>query len=221
MRLAYRSLAGGAALAALACADIGAPVRGDLYEWRLETPAVPGPGLDTLSFHWSSDELPVRVWVEDDLGLPGHMARAIDVWESAFLYGEFAATLVSDSTTADVIVLGGTPENKLRGLRLHSALAPECSGATDLDIDVATRELRLPIRVFVDPRSLPDDPGVEPCLALTGIHELGHALGIFNHSEDPDDIMYVDPEVDLPSDRDRRTAEAAYHTPSNLQAVRP
>jgi hypothetical protein len=216
-----RCLAAAATLVAFACSDIGAPVRSDLYEWRIEAPAVPGPGLDTLSFHWGRNELPVRIWVEDAFGLPAHMTRAIDVWESAFLYGEFDATVVSDSTTADVIVRGGTPEGKLQGLRLHRALRPECAGVTDLDIDVATHELRLPIRVFVDPRSLPDDPGIEPCLALTSIHELGHALGIFNHSEDPDDIMYLDPEADLPSNRDITTAEAAYHTPANLQAVRP
>jgi hypothetical protein len=220
MKVFFRCLAA-AALAAPACGDIGAPVRGDLYEWRLEAPSVPGPGTDTLSFHWGRDDLPVGVWVEDALDLPAHMARAIEVWESAFLYGEFDATLVSDSGTADVIVRGSSPEDKLRGLRLHRALAPECAGATDLDIDVAAHELRLPIRVFLDPRSLPDDPGIQPCLALTSIHELGHALGIFAHSDDPEDIMYVDPEVDLPSDRDRRTAEAAYHTPSNLQVVRP
>jgi predicted Zn-dependent protease len=218
---ASRCLAVAAALGAPACGDIGAPVRTDLYEWRLEAPAVPGPGLDTLSFHWAREDLPVRVWVEDASGLPDHMARAIDVWRGAFLYGEFDATLVSDSATADVIVRGGTPEGKLQRLRLHSALRPECAGVTDLDIEVASHELRLPIRVFVDPRSLPDDPGIEPCLALTSIHELGHALGIFNHSEDPDDIMYVDPEADLPSNRDITTAEAAYHTPANLQAVRP
>jgi hypothetical protein len=209
------------AAVAFACGDIGAPVRANLYEWRLEAPSVPGPGLDTLSFHWSREHLPVRVWVENASGLPEHMARAIEVWESTFLYGEFDATVVSDSGSADVIVRGGTPDDKLQRLRLHSALAPECAGATDLDIDVATRELRLPIRVFVDPRSIPDDPGIEPCLALTSIHELGHAIGIFAHSEDPEDIMYVDPEVDLPSDRDRRTAEAAYHTPANLQVVGP
>jgi hypothetical protein len=210
-----------AALTALACGDIAAPVRGDLYEWRLEAPSIPGPGLDTLSFHWDRADLPVRVWVEDTDGLPGHMARAIDVWEAAFLYREFQAALVSDSAIADVIVLGGPPGPKLQMMRLHSALAPECAGATDLDIDVANSELRLPIRLFLDPRSLPDDPGIEPCLALTSIHEMGHALGIFAHAPDSTDIMFADPEVELPSARDRRTAEAVYHTPPTLTAAGP
>jgi predicted Zn-dependent protease len=212
-----------AVLTALACGDIAAPVRDDLYEWRLEAPSIPGPGLDTLSFHWGKDDLPVRVWVEDTDNLPAHMARAIDVWEAAFLYREFEATLVDDSTTADVIVLGGDPGPgpKLEMKRLHSAMAPECAGATDLDVDVANTELRLPIRVFIDSRSLPDDPGIESCLALTSIHEMGHAIGIFAHAPDADDIMFADPQVDLPSARDRRTAEAVYHTTPTLQAVRP
>jgi hypothetical protein len=216
-----RGIAAAAVLSTPACGDIAAPARTGLYEWRIETPAIPGPGLDTLSFHWGRDRLPVRVWVEDAFELSAHLARAIDIWRSEFLYGEFDAILVSDSSTADVIVRGASPDDKLQRLRLSSALAPECAGFTDLDIDVAARELRLPIRVFVNPRSLPDDPGLEPCLALTSIHELGHAMGILTHSEDPDDIMYALPVVDLPSDRDIRTAEAAYHTPATLRAVGP
>jgi hypothetical protein len=210
-----------AALTALACGDIAAPVRGDLYEWRLEAPSIPGPGLDTLSFHWDQRDLPVKVWVEDADNLPAHLARAIDVWEAAFLYREFTTRLVDDSTTADVIVVRGAAGPKLRMKRLHAALAPQCAGATDLDIDATNTELRLPIRLFIDPRSLPDDPGIESCLALTSIHELGHALGIFAHSPDPEDIMFANPEVELPSARDRRTAEAVYHTPPTLEPVRP
>ena len=108
MSRASRCLGTAAALATLGCSDIGAPVRSDLYEWRIEAPAVPGPGLDTLSFHWGKNEQPVRIWVEDASGLPDHMARAIEVWESSFLYGEFDGTLVGDSAQADVIVRGGS-----------------------------------------------------------------------------------------------------------------
>lgn len=210
-----------AALTLLACGDIAAPVRSGHYEWRLETPSSPGPGLDTLSFHWDRSALPVRVWVEDTEGLPGHVARAIETWESAFLYHEFQGELVDDSAAADVIVSGAAAGAQLQRLRLHSALAPECAGVTELDIDVSASELRLPIRIAIEPRVLPDDPGLEACLALTSIHEMGHALGIFAHSPNPADIMFTDPEVEVPSERDRTTAEVAYHTPPTLEAVRP
>jgi predicted Zn-dependent protease len=223
MTIRSRRLAFGlVGLVALACGDIAAPLRDDLYEWRLVAPSLPGPGLDTLSFHWDKADLPVRVWVENNDDLPGHVARAIEAWEAAFLYREFEATLVSDSTTADVIVLGGSPGDlELRTKRLHGGMAPECSGATDLDVDEANTELRLPIRVFIDPSSSPDDPGLDRCLALTSIHEMGHAIGIFAHSPNPEDIMNADPEVESLSARDRRTAEAVYHTAPTLEAVGP
>ncbi|MGH7535583.1 MAG: hypothetical protein ACREMG_08350, partial [Gemmatimonadales bacterium] len=162
------------------------------------------------------------IWVENGSGLPEHMARAIGVWEAAFLYGEFAGELVSDSTTADVIVRAGAPT----GMRLATshrlaAVAPECSGATDIALSPDHTQLELPVRIYLDPRSDPSAPGLAQCLALTAIHELGHALGIFQHSLDSDDIMFFDPSVALPSERDRETIEVLYHTPPNLQAVRP
>jgi predicted Zn-dependent protease len=53
-------------------------------------------------------------------------------------------------------------------------------------------------------------------MALTTTHEIGHALGIFTHSPDPEDLMYADPVVSTISRRDRSTAELAYHTPPTL-----
>jgi predicted Zn-dependent protease len=206
----------------LACGDIASPPRDDLYEWRFIVPSASGP--DTVNFHWEQRHLPIRVWVAstDVEGLPDLAARAIETWEAQFLHGEFRGELVDDSATADVIVRGVSPPAKLQRsvTRLHAALAPECGGATDVDLNPELTEIALPFRVYVDPRTAPGAPGLEECLALTTIHELGHAIGILGHSPDAADIMFAFPEVDLPSDADRETAEAAYHLPSTVEPVR-
>lgn len=212
-----------AALAAFACGDIGAPTRNDFYDWRLVV--LTDVGTDTVQFHWARGDLPVRVWVAEDEvpDLPSHIQRAVDTWEAAYLYGEFRGQLVSDSISAQVIVRGvpAPPEAAARATRLPSALAPECRGATDVDITPDLTQLRLPIRIYLSPRVSPDSPGLTECLALTSIHEIGHAIGIFAHSPNPADIMFADPQVDLPSELDLGTAEVLYHVPPTLEAVGP
>jgi hypothetical protein len=208
--------------AGLGCSDISAPLRDDLYEWRLFVPSVSGPGTDTLTFHWPRSALPVRIWVEDTAGLPAEFDRAITVWKSVFLYREFDAQRVSDSTGADVIVRGSASAGtQVSSIHLKSALRPECSGVTDLDISDDHTEFRAPVRISIAPLSSPEDPGLGVCLALTSIHELGHALGIFRHSPNATDIMFADPVVELPSALDRGTAEVLYHVTPNLTLVRP
>jgi predicted Zn-dependent protease len=202
-------LAGG--IAGLACADIASPSRADRYEWR-----VPPGTADTLSFHWPSSRLPVRIWVENALNLPAHVQAGIDRWKDAFLYGEFDAVIVQDSNTADVLVrTGGPAKGNFAAIRL-GGVAPECEGRTDLDVPSGSSVLQPPIRVFVNPRFGPATPGVDECVALTTTHELGHAIGIFSHSPSPTDIMFGDPLVTELSPRDRATAEAAYHLEANL-----
>ena len=212
------------ALAGGACADIAPPLRDEFYEWRLITPAASGTGVDSLSFHWPQSRLPVRVWVEDAASLPANVPNAIATWRGAFLYGEFDATIVSDSTSADVIVRAGAApgvEFSRRGVRLYSALAPQCAGATDLDISEDHTQLRLPVRMYIDPRSDPNAADLPACLALTTTHELGHALGIWEHSTQATDIMFVDEVVSLPSERDLGTAEVLYHVAPNVEPVGP
>jgi len=212
----------GVLAALLGCSDISAPLRDDLYEWRLFMPAASGTGTDTLSFHWPRSALPVRVWVEDSAGLPADFDRAITVWKSQFLYREFDAQRVSDSIGADVIVRAGTtPGPQLSAMRLSSALRPECTGGTDVTFSLDNTEFLTPVRIFIAPQASSDDPGLAECLALTSIHELGHALGIFRHSPDSTDIMFKLPVVPLPSTADRETAEVLYHLPSTVQLVRP
>lgn len=210
-------------LGAAACGDIAAPIRNDFYEWRLIVPS--GTTADTVNFHWTPSDLPVRVWVASDeiAGLPGLVERAIGIWEERFLYGEFAARLVSDSGDAHVIVRGvAAPELRLgRITRLRAGFAPECGGATDVDVSADLTQLRLPLRVYVGRRGTPASPALDTCLALTTVHEMGHALGIFAHSPDPADIMFADPVAELPSEADRETAERLYHLPVTVEVVGP
>ncbi len=207
-------------VAAAACGDIATPIRGDVYEWRLLT--LSSAGVDSLSFQWPQSRLPVRVWVEGAASLPENVPRAIAAWRTAFLYGEFDATVVSDSSSADVIVRASpAPGVQFARTRLRSALATECAGATDLDISDDHTQLRLPVRVYVDPRPDPAAPGLAACLALTTTHEFGHALGIWRHSGAPTDIMFADPMVAAPSERDLQTAEVIYHLTPNVEPVGP
>jgi predicted Zn-dependent protease len=205
-----------AASGGLSCADIAAPSRSEAYEWRRIIPTGLG-SADTLSFHWPRSRLPVRVWAEDSLNLVTDVQNGIDRWEAAFLYGELDAVLVSDSSTADVVVrVGSAVKGGFSITRLESAMAPECEGGTDFDLPAGSNQLTMPIRVFVNPRFDPAAPGVAECMALTTTHELGHAIGIFTHSPVVTDIMYGDPSVSSLSTRDRATAEAAYHIAPTL-----
>ena len=95
-------------------------------------------------------------------------------------------------------------------------MAPECQGATDIELAASGQEILPPIRVYVDPRFDPSSPGVDACMALTTTHELGHSLGIFAHSPNAEDMMFADPAVATLSSRDRATAELAYHTEPTL-----
>jgi hypothetical protein len=206
----------------LACGDIASPARDDFYDWRLEEPSTSGSGLDTISFHWPADRLPVRIWVEQTDPLPADVARAITIWRVGFLYGEYDATVVGDSTTADVVVRSGPPPGpQLSTTRLGSALASQCAGATDVELSDDHTQLLLPIRIYINPLLAPGAAGLEECLALTVVHELGHSLGIFRHSPNPADLMYLNPTVQLPSERDRTTAEILYHLPPTVAAVGP
>lgn len=204
---------------ALSCAEATSPSRVPSYEWRLPTE----DGLDTLSFHWPADMLPVKIWVEDSLDMPARVQEGVDDWQGAFLYGEYAAVLVSDSSSADVVVRVMTPPPKATATvnRLNTLL-PGCGGATDLDIEfVDTRyELQLPVRIFIDPKYDPGLVDLTECFRITARHELGHSLGLFQHTSDIRDIMYGDPEAEGLSAPDINTAQIAAHWPANLIPTR-
>jgi predicted Zn-dependent protease len=189
-----------------ACSNIASPAVNDIYDYRdIELG-------DTLAFHWPRELLPVRIWVAADSPIRPYVVTAISRWQDAFLYGEFRATLVADSSTADVIVrndisdIGG-------GL---SAMAPQCVGEADLAIDPELRTLQLPVHVFMYAVVSDIEPSIPTCFSITMTHELGHVIGILAHSPHSDDVMFANPEFDGISDRDRQTAVTLYHQPATV-----
>ncbi len=202
-----------------ACTDIAGPARPAPYEWRLFVPNDTG-GLDSLSFHWPRASLPVRFWAEDTFDLSRHVSDGIALWKAAFLYGEYDAVLVADSSLADVIVRAGVPPKVglVPPVRL-GAMLPECEGATVFDTVATRHQLGLPMHIYINQRLPGGD--LETCLEVTVAHEIGHSLGLFDHTSDTTDLMYSNPVVTHLSARDVRTAEAIYHIPADMVPVRP
>lgn len=209
-----------ALVAAVACSDIVSPSRTGLaYDWRLliDYDSAGSTFQDTLSFHWPRSALPVKVWVEDQDNLPSYVRAAIRTWKAAFIYGEWDATIVSDSSTADVIVRAIQPPPQTPSL--HFAMAQACVGATDVDTVATRRQLRIPIHAYVYV-SIPGDPGLAECLNTVATHELGHTMGIFQHSKDSTDIMFAVPTADALTPSDVATMINAYHFKPTMTPVR-
>lgn len=229
----WAAICGLAALAA--CTTIAEPLRPAIYGYSLiVSDTVVGDTTiggvdyfagdtvtDTVDFHWPASALPVRIWVQDTVGLPGYAAAAIAEWKHILQYGELDAVLVGDSATADIIVVRGSAPASLSGARpvpQNTPPAPAaCDGTTLVFISAPDHtKLWLPVRVYVLPKYPVTLPETQACLARVTMHELGHAFGLFKHSTDTLDLMYGFPDVDAPSEADAATILILYHQASDL-----
>ena len=200
-------------LALVACTDPTIPDRAGIYSFA--DTVIIGPDTTYYLFRWPANRLPVRFWADPRGNMRFLVERGVRAWEDQFLYGEFRGTLVSDSSSADVIVLWtdsvppdvppdpGTP-------------VTACGGVTIYDYDsTLTGPVHVSLTVFTG--GPPATAGqVQACMRRVATHELGHALGLGfpsgRHSAFDEDIMYGAPLVDYPSRFDRRSVETLYHS---------
>lgn len=195
----------------LGCEQPEVPLRLAPYEFRLA-------GTDSV-FHWTAPSLPVRFYVEPVGRIPDYAVSGVRAWQRQFLYGEFRGVFVPDSSQADVLLfLVGDPPPDIdltndpprfvcEGLTLVPPTGTDQTGQSRF-----LAQLRIELRWF--PGNAPTD--IVNCLARVTTHEIGHALGIFAHSDDPLDLMYRQPEVASPSPRDQATIQTLYHLPSDI-----
>lgn len=191
-----------------ACADPMAPDRSGIYSFADTSFS----GIDV--FRWPSNRLPVRFWADPRGNMAFLVARAVSAWEAQLLYSEFRGTVVGDSVAADVIVQwrDSVPPDAAPDT---TAAPMSCGGVTSFDFDSTGLALAGPVHVSLSVLTggAPASPGhLQDCMRRTVIHELGHSLGLFRHSPNPDDIMFAQPAVRYPSHADRWTIETLYHT---------
>ena len=187
-------------LLALGCGDILTPSRTPRY-------------LSDLAgdvFRWPSDRVPVRYFSDTRGMMPELVGLGLQAWEAQFLYGEFSATLVADSTAADVLILWQDSIPPDVSPDTAGALGA-CDGVTTFVID-STGTITEPIRVLLRVRFGFSEAQVAACMPRVAAHELGHTLGILTHSPATTDLMFGTPPTAIPTHRDRNTAQVLYHT---------
>ena len=207
---AVRTLALGLLMAA--CTDATPPDRIATYSFAIDC----GTGVCTdsagsslrLIFRWPREELPVRVWVQPNVGLTQAVEDAVAAWNESVLYGEFLAVMERDSVHADVTVI------RLPGESFGTTLGDtplECRGGASIQVALDTT-IALPFRTAIAPRLGARPDQLEDCFHVVAMHVLGHAFGLLLESPTAGDVMYTRPTAGQLSMADVATFNLLYHT---------
>lgn len=191
----------------------------DVYDFRLTTP-------EPLVLRWPAGST-VKLFVVDDADatrtryLRAGAEHGIRVWNSAALYGEVKLVETTTLSDADVVVQYSLSESAV-----DLSACPPGGGLAYTTFCLTDDEAHL--RPF--PLTSGGDSGVKFVLTVRSLsstdevtvrrlvsHELGHVLGIAQHSLKLTDLMYGGTlNRDEPSAADRHTLQVLYHTDADI-----
>jgi hypothetical protein len=204
-------------LAACESATVPERDRTEVYDFRLPI------DQDSLVMRWRN-AFRIRVFINNDSS-PALLATLRDAfrhgsiaWEDAVLFTDFRFAQVSTPEQADVILTWSGSS-----LPVETAQCPPGGGVAFTTFCVTPQRDRLvpfPLRagtmisavrflVTISPTVGADAARVRSLIT----HELGHVLGIAQHSPNQDDLMFSNPLVRAePNTRDRATIQLLYQT---------
>jgi hypothetical protein len=200
------------------------PGRTDAYPFTT-IPRFPGDTARVLRWPVGAT---IRVFIEGGTGaramtLLDAFERGAELWNDAALYGEYRLLRTVTRPEADVVLTWSD---------LPPVVDPS-NCRVDIGRAVTTfclRSDRQGLEVFplVPPDANRGPGSVKMLVTVLGsestpaaadrlvTHELGHVLGIAQHSLNPADLMHVTNSVAAPSRADAATAQILYHTPADL-----
>ncbi|MGI8499336.1 MAG: hypothetical protein ACR2OG_17325 [Gemmatimonadaceae bacterium] len=202
-----------------------------------ETPTVDRetPGYDpslTLAnggrgtYHWPLGAT-IRVFVDTvrtppTADLMGQVQRAISVWRGTIAYREFVLAPVGAVADADVVM-------QFRGATPLVTVPSDCGGGSGGGVTIFCTEGLTDVIAILPFTSgaggshvkmlvlIREDIAASPALfPIIVTHEIGHVLGIGQHSPSPSDLMYGAPVVAVPSAADIRTLHYVLHRTSDF-----
>ena len=205
------------AIGLAACESATVPERlpSEIYEYRL-----PAPGFPVLRWPIGST---VRIYVAPDAeptrtaALENGLQQAADVWRAALLYEEVQVEQTGDIGNADAVLLFSStaPPISFTNCPRQGGLAyttfcvdPQDPGRLAIFpiIGGATGHVKFAVTIS---NLVTDSEQIRRLVA----HEVGHVLGIGQHSPRSSDLMYGNTlTTAVPSVSDRATLQLLYHT---------